>query len=329
MRAIGLFSGGLDSFLAISIIRDMGIEVESLFFRTGFEAGVDFCKYSNRIKTVGESQGLSVKIVDISEDILKVVLKPRFGYGSGMNPCLDCRLVMLEKARSYMESTGAKFVITGEVLGQRPMSQHRAALRMLEKESVLEGLIMRPLSGSILGETIPEKEGWIQKGKLFGIQGKSRKEQIALAREKGIRGYSQPSGGCVLTDGNYSRRLKDLLLHRKQVSAVDMDILKIGRHLRIPGGLKIIVGRNYDENIFLENHASGNWMFETVNYKGPVVIVEGEPETAGMELACGITASYSDAGAGKIVPVRYEKGGQSGEISAKQIEKKVIAEWFV
>lgn len=303
--------------------------MESLFFRTGFEPGVDFCEYGNRIKNVGESQGLSVKIADISEDILKVVLKPRFGYGSGMNPCLDCRLVMLEKARSYMESTGAKFIVTGEVLGQRPMSQYRAALRMLEKKSDLEGFIIRPLSGSILWETIPEKEGWIQKEKLLGIQGKSRKEQIALAREKGIVEYSQPAGGCVLTDENYSRRLKDILSHRKHVSSADMDILKIGRHLRVPGGLKIIVGRNHDENVFLKNHASGRWMFETVNYKGPVAIVEGEPEAGGMELACGITASYSDAEAGKTVPVQYEKDGQSGKISVKQIEKKVIAEWFV
>ena len=329
VRAVGLFSGGLDSCLAVSIVRDMGVEVEALHFHTGLHPGTDSEVLLREILSMGESLGLRVKVVDISEELLSVVLHPRFGYGSGMNPCLDCRLAMLIKTRDYLRESGAKFVVTGEVLGQRPMSQYRNALMMLEKESGLTGLILRPLSGRLLPETVPEKEGWVKRDELFAIQGKSRKEQIALAERMGIVKYSQPAGGCILTDANFSRRLRDLISHRETVTAEDLAILKVGRHLRISKDLKVVVGRNRSENAFLEEHRSGRWSFRAVDYKGPLTLLEGEPGDRERELVAGITARYSDGAEEQTVRVRYEKDGKADEVSVAPVGRETMAHWFI
>ena len=331
MRAIGLFSGGLDSSLAICIVRDMGIEIEALYFYTGLHSGIDSDGEKGEILAMGKSLGMPVKILDISEELLDCILHPRFGYGSGMNPCLDCRLMMLIKAREYLkrEPQPASFIVTGEVLGQRPMSQYRRALMMLEKESGLEGLILRPLSGKLLPETIPEREGWVKREKLFSIQGKSRREQIALAKEKGIVKYTQPAGGCLLTDSNYSRKLKDLINSRGKITAEDLNILKVGRHLRINSGLKVIVGRNHAENCFLEKYKSGRWVFRTVDCAGPVTLLEGESGEEELKLAAGITAGYSDVAEQETVRVSYERDDKSCDVCVKPIGKPHMADWFI
>ncbi len=329
VKAVVLFSGGLDSCLVVSIVRDMGVEVEALHFHTGFHSGTDSEASLREILGMGESLGLSVKVVDISEELLGIVLHPRFGYGSGMNPCLDCRLAMLIKARDYLRESGAKFVVTGEVLGQRPMSQYRNALMMLEKESGLTGLILRPLSGRLLPETVPEKEGWVKRDELFAIQGKSRKEQIALAEQMGIVKYSQPAGGCILTDANFSRRLRDLISHRETVTVEDLAILKAGRHLRISKDLKVVVGRNHVENGFLEKYRQGRWSFRAMDYKGPLTILEGEPGRKEIEQAAGITAGYSDGAEELVVRVRYEKDGEAGEVSVSPLRREVVSAWLI
>lgn len=329
MKAVVLFSGGLDSCLAVSIVRGMGVEVEALHFHTGFHSGTDSGASLEEMLSLGEGLGLRVKVVDISEELFGVVLHPRFGYGSGMNPCLDCRLTMLIKTRDYLRESGAKFVVTGEVLGQRPMSQYRSALMMLEKESGLTGLILRPLSGRLLPETVPEKEGWVKREKLLAIQGKSRKEQIALAERMGIAKYSQPAGGCILTDKNFSRRLRDLISHRETVTVKDLAVLKVGRHLRISKDLKVVVGRNRVENGFLEKHRSGRWSFQAMDYKGPLTILEGEPGREEKEQVAGITAGYSDGAEEPVVRVRYEKDGEAGEVSVVPVCRETIAEWFI
>jgi tRNA U34 2-thiouridine synthase MnmA/TrmU len=329
MKAAGLFSGGLDSCLAVSIVRNMGVEVEALHFHTGLHSGTDSEVFLREVQSKGESLGLRVKVVDISEELLHTILHPRFGYGSGMNPCLDCRLLMLMKARDYLKESGAKFVVTGEVLGQRPMSQYRNALTMLEKESGLHGLILRPLSGRLLPETVPEKEGWVKREELFAIQGKSRKEQIALAEQMGVVKYSQPAGGCILTDANFSRKLRDIISHRETVTAEDLAILKVGRHLRISDDLKAVVGRNHSENAFLEKHRSGRWSFRAVDYKGPLTLLEGEPGGRERDLVAGITARYSDGAEEPVVRIRYEKNGETGEVSVVPAGRETIADWFI
>jgi len=329
MRAVGLFSGGLDSSLAICVIRDMGIDVEAVHFHTGFSPGICSAKNREEILGAGKELGLDVSVTDICGELLKCVLHPRFGYGSGMNPCLDCRLIMLKKAGEFMRDTGAKFVVTGEVLGQRPMSQYGHALKMLEKESGLGGLILRPLSGRLLSETIPEKEGWVRREELLGIKGRSRREQIALAKSIGITKYSQPAGGCLLTDKNFARKLRDLIDHGREVSMDDLDILRVGRHLRISPGLKVIVGRNHAENSFLEKYRRGRWALEALDCKGPLVLLEGDPDEDGLKTACGITAGYSDGAAENSLRICCDRDGKAVDIRVEPVRREIISGWLV
>ncbi len=329
MRAVGLFSGGLDSSLAMCIVRDMGIDISALHFYTGFHAGVESARIKEEILSAGKELGLDVRILDISQEALNCVLHPHFGYGSAMNPCLDCRLLMLREAGKFMKDMDAKFIVTGEVLNQRPMSQYKRALEKLEKESGLTGLILRPLSGKLLPETIPEKEGWIKREELLAISGRSRREQIALAREKGITGYSQPAGGCLLTDKNFSRKLKDLIDHRIEVSIEDFDILRVGRHLRISPELKIVVGRNHTENSFLERYKHGRWLLKTVDHKGPSALLEGKPSEEELKLSCGITAGYSDGAEKATLRVCCEKDGELTEICVQPVKREAISRWLI
>src|SRR3990170_2260758 len=211
MKAISLLSGGLDSTLAARVLLDQGIELEALNFLTVF------CTCTNRGETCLASQkavqglGIPLKVFNVSNEYLGVVKHPKHGYGSNINPCIDCRVFMLKKAKQYMEETGASFIVTGEVLGQRPMSQRKDAMRLIEKEADLKGLVLRPLSAKFLPVTIPEKEGWVDREKLLNIQGRSRKPQMKLADDLGIRDYPCPAGGCLLTDPSFAKRMKDLI----------------------------------------------------------------------------------------------------------------------
>src|SRR4030043_1004028 len=224
MKAIALLSGGLDSTLAARLVLDQGIELEALNFMTVF------CTCPNKGATCLASQkavetlGIPLKVFNVSEEYLNVVRNPKHGYGSNMNPCIDCRIFMLKKAKVYMEESGASFIITGEVLGQRPMSQRRDAMRLIEKEAGLEGLILRPLSAQFLPVTLPEKEIWINRETLLGIQGRSRKPQMKLADHYGIRDYPCPAGGCLLTDPQFANRMKDLMLYSPNFSLNDVHL---------------------------------------------------------------------------------------------------------
>ncbi len=248
MKAIALLSGGLDSTLAAKIVLEQGIELEALNFLTVF------CTCTNRGETCLASQkavdalGIPLKVFNVSEEYLDVVKHPKHGYGSNMNPCIDCRIFMMKKAKAYMEETGASFIVTGEVLGQRPMSQRRDAMRLIEKEAGLEGLILRPLSAKFLPASIPEKEGWVDREKLLNIQGRSRKPQIKLAEHFGIRDYPCPAGGCLLTDPGFAQRMRDLNRYHPDFFLNDVHLLKMGRHFRLSPHLKLVVGRNEEEN---------------------------------------------------------------------------------
>ncbi len=294
-KAIGLLSGGLDSTLVVKIMLEMGIEVITLNFLspfctcTGKNAG---CK-SEALK-VSKQFGIKSKTIFLGEKYLEMVKNPEYGYGSNMNPCLDCRIMMFKDAKQVMIDEDASFVFTGEVLDQRPMSQRRDAMNIIERDSGLKGLIVRPLSAQFLKPTLPEIQGIIDHNQLLKIRGRSRKTQIALAKEKGIYDYHCASGGCLLTDYHFTCRLKDLYRFQSSISLNDARLLRVGRHLRINERCKIIVGRNKEENEKLEKLIQpGDHLFRSIEYKGPLVVAKGEIENGAMETISAITAHYS------------------------------------
>ena len=294
LKAIALLSGGLDSTLAVQLILDQGIAVEALNFVTPFCT----CNRKGRCEAahVAERFNIPLKVIGLTEEFFQVVRNPRYGYGSGMNPCLDCRILMFSKAREYMEETGAAFVFTGEVLGERPMSQRRQAMRIIERESGLDGRVLRPLSAKLLELTIPEKEGMVDRNKLLAIQGRSRKVQMTLAEEHGIVDYPCPAGGCRLTDPGFARRMRDLVRFRRDFDLDDVNLLKVGRHFRLSPEAKAVVGRNEEENRRLQSLArQGDFLFEVKGCGSPVTLLRGEASEGEIHLAAAITARYSDA----------------------------------
>jgi tRNA U34 2-thiouridine synthase MnmA/TrmU len=321
IKAIALISGGLDSKLSTKIIKDMGVDIIGLNFYTGFciveqkrrigRKGKDGELPRNEALKSSSDIGIPLEIIDISEEYLKMVVNPKFGYGANVNPCIDCRIYMLREAKRLMEEKGASFVVTGEVLGERPMSQNRKALDIVENESDLKGLILRPLSAKLLSPTLPEINRWVDRDKLYSIQGRSRKEQMKLAKEFGIEEYPQPAGGCCfLTDENYARRFRDLLAHKGVLTHDDVILLSVGRHFRISEGLKIIVGRNEGENNLLERYKRGRYIFKVNGFPGPLTLAEGiidrEEEK---RIISAITVRYSDCKNNKGIEVILDRDG--------------------
>ncbi|RLC91331.1 MAG: hypothetical protein DRI77_13925 [Chloroflexi bacterium] len=324
IKAVGLFSGGLDSILAVRIVLEQGIEVTALHLRTGFS-------FAERSLVTGPSDaeraaamlGVGLEVIDVSAEFLPLVLNPRYGYGSGMNPCVDCRILLLRQARAWMETHDYHFVFTGEVVGQRPKSQKRPMLNTVERESGLRGYLLRPLSAKLLAPTVPEQRGWVDRERLYAISGRGRKEQIRLAERFGITDYPQPSGGCCyLIDQTYSRRLRDFLACEgaSALTTGAAQLLAVGRHLRLSSGRKVIVGRRERENEYLAACGVAGVLLTTVDHPGPTTLMPGgaagNPLTREeIELAARITAGYSD---GKQEPaVRVEvrdDGGQGGVV---------------
>jgi len=332
MKAIALLSGGLDSTLAAKIVMEQGIELEALNFLTVF------CTCTNRGETCLASQkavnalGIPLKVFNVSDEYLNVVKHPKHGYGSNMNPCIDCRIFMLKKAKVYMEEAGASFIVTGEVLGQRPMSQRRDAMRLIEKEAGLEGYILRPLSAKFLPVTIPEKEGWINRETLPEFQGRSRKPQIKLADHYGIRDYPCPAGGCLLTDPQFAKRMKDLMLYSPNFSLNDIHLLKIGRHFRLSHNLKLVVGRNEEDNKKIQTFAQeGDILLKALQHPGPLSLLRGEPNGIEIEKAASITVRYGKAKDLKRVEVLYKKGNEDSyrSISVTSIPDEKIRELMI
>lgn len=332
MKAIALLSGGLDSTLAARILLDLGIELEALNFLTVF------CTCTTRGETCLASQkavstlGIPLKVLNVSDEYLSVVKNPRHGYGSNMNPCIDCRIFMMKKAKAYMEATGASFLVTGEVLGQRPMSQRKDTMRLIEKEADLEGFILRPLSAKFLPASIPEKEGWVDREKLLKIQGRSRKPQIQLADQYGIRDYPCPAGGCLLTDPGFAKRMRDLLRYFPDFSLNDVHLLKMGRHFRLSPGLKLVVGRNEEENQKIQTFSDeGDILIRLFRFPGPLSLLRGETAEGDIEKAAAITARYSKAKGLEKVEVICRKAKEDGNrslsvtpLSEKEIEELMI-----
>jgi tRNA U34 2-thiouridine synthase MnmA/TrmU len=297
MKAITLISGGLDSILAARLIKEQGIDVIPLYFKIPFchirpqaYLGKDLSSFVNL------SLGEKLKEIEIGEEFLKLTLNPRFGFGSTLNPCIDCKIFMLSRSKELIPKLGADFIVTGEVLGQRPMSQHRRALETIEKESGLSGLLLRPLSAKNLKPTIPEEKGWVSRDKLLNFSGRTRKPQIELARHFHILGYPNASGGCLLTDKEFSLRLKDLIDH-KELNLFNAGLLKIGRHFRLSKKAKLIVGRNEEENMQLEIKAlPGNYLFmPDREVAGPTCLGVGEFNKEEIDISAGIACRYCDS----------------------------------
>jgi tRNA U34 2-thiouridine synthase MnmA/TrmU len=330
IKAVGLLSGGLDSTLAVRVVLEQGIQVTALHFRTGFSY-VERNRVAGR-GLVGPSDaeraaatlGVALEMMDVSDEYFSLVLHPRYGYGSGMNPCVDCRILMLRQARAWMEHHGYHFVFTGEVAGQRPKSQMRPSLNTVERESGLRGYLLRPLSAKLLQPTIPEQRGWVERERLYGISGRGRKAQIALAEQLGIADYPQPSGGCCyLIDRTYARRLRDFLEHEGAGALLpgQVQLLAVGRHLRLPSGRKVIVGRHERENEYLGTCGVEGVLLTTVDHPGPTTLVAGGGTPGEIEWAARITAGYSDGKGEPVVRVEVRRhAGQGGVVEVLAVE---------
>jgi tRNA U34 2-thiouridine synthase MnmA/TrmU len=321
-RAVILLSGGLDSTLAAKMMVDQGIELFALHFTSPFctcsrpqggaSAGGAGCH--SQAQVVAERMGIPIRTVSKGKEYLDIVRDPKHGRGSAMNPCIDCRIFTFRKGREYMEEVGASFLVTGEVVGQRPMSQRCDALRAIEKHSGCAGLVLRPLSARNLEPTIPEREGWVDRGKLLDIAGRSRKEQIRLAAEWSVADYPCPAGGCLLTDKTFSVKIRDLLDHCPSPDMLDLHLLKVGRHFRMPDGRKVIVGRDESENRKLEALGKGKLrVYVAEGFSGPSVGINGTGGETPVELLARFFTRYSKPGTRAPFHVREMADGAERE----------------
>ncbi len=310
-KALALISGGLDSTLAVKMVKEMGLEVEAVHFTTPF-CQCDKCS----VDTIAERLDIKVHHIFLGEEFLSVVADPPHGRGSQMNVCIDCRILMLRKAKRLAEEIGAGFFVTGEVLGQRPMSQHGSAMRLIEREAGVEDLVLRPLSGKLMKETRMEEEGIVDRDKLLDISGRRRLPQFELAEKLGVYDYPCPSGGCLLTDPEFAARLRDYLDNEGALTIETILLLKVGRHFRV-GSTRIVVGRNEMENNILEGFARrGGTRIEVEGYNGPVTLVVGDSDEA-IRKAAELTARYSDAPRSEPVWVGVRSGDCETRIQAK------------
>lgn len=321
-KAVALLSGGLDSNLAIRMMLEQGVDVEAVAIKT------PFCDFDcgkgcgHRVKEVADELGVKLKTVYFGEEYLRMLKKPRHGYGSGMNPCIDCREMMYGAAKEHMERTGADFVVTGEVLFQRPMSQNNRALHIIESEAGLEGKVLRPLSAKHLPPTDAEKEGLINRENMGDIKGRSRKGQLALARKFGVQEPPNAAGGCLLTDPAFSKRVEDVMSHASDIPSInDIELLKVGRHFRLTDTAKLVVGRNKDENEVVKALVEEtDIVLEARDHVGPTCILRsgaGGMDEATIARAASITLRYSDAPKGATSVVKVMIGGAEREVAAE------------
>jgi len=313
IKAVALLSGGLDSILAAKLIVDQKIDVIALTFST------PFCSNKGNLtaKAGADQLGIPLHIIKQKEDYLRMVRNPKYGYGSALNPCIDCRIFMLKKAKVFMEENKAHFIFSGEVLGQRPMSQHRHSQELVARDSGLNDLLLRPLSARLLDITKPEREGWVDREKLLSISGRSRKEQLSLAKKYKITAYTAPAGGCLLTEKKYAERLKDLWSYKKKITLQEVSLLKLGRYFVFKKA-RIIVGRNQEENKELLNLKLPNdYFFTCSDFPSPITLLIGDKTKKNIQEAARLTVRYSDATNGKKIIVEY---------GDKDLDKKIEVE---
>jgi len=288
-KAIALFSGGLDSILAFKVIAEQGIDVRGITFSTPFFG-------SEKARAAARRVGLPLTEIDITEEHLRMLRSPRYGYGKNLNPCIDCHTLMLKIAGQRMEQEEADFVLTGEVLGQRPMSQGKQSLYVVAKNAGYPDRILRPLSAKLLPETEPERSGKVNRDRLGDIQGRGRKRQMEMAAHYGVTSYPAPAGGCLLTDPIFSHRLRDLFNRHPDHRVRDIELLKVGRHFRLSETTKAVVGRNAMDNETIERLAeAGDALIRIASFPGPTVLIPGGGDDETRHLAGRICARYSDA----------------------------------
>ncbi len=300
IRGLGLCSGGLDSILSALVLKDQGIDVTWICFETPFFS-------DEKARRASQATDVPLIVRSIFPTYLSMLKDPPAGYGQYMNPCMDCHALMFKLAGETMQADGFDFLFSGEVLGQRPMSQTYPSLRYVAKQSGMDGYIVRPLSAKRLPESIPEQRGWIDREQLLSLSGRSRKPQIRLAAQYGISSYPAPAGGCLLTDKGYSHRLRDIFDHQKAYTEAELHLLKYGRHLRLDPHTKVIVGRTRKENESIEKwiDAGKDTVLKTMGYPGPTAVIPGGSEAeAPVNQAAAICAGYSKAPAGSLADVR-------------------------
>ncbi len=316
-KALALISGGLDSLLAARVIQEQGIHVEGVNFFTGFcvEGHTHAIRKKDRARPkrnnalwVAEQLGIKLHIIDIVEEYKDVVFNPKYGYGAHLNPCLDCKIFMVRKAAEWIEAHDFDFVITGEVIGQRPKSQRKDTMPVVQRDSGIGDRLLRPLCAKNLPPTLPEREGWVDRERLYDFSGRSRKPQMALAERFGFRDYAQPAGGCCfLTDEQYSVKLADLWQARgeRRYELDDIMLLKVGRHIRPAPHFKLIVAREEGEGNFLQGYRKQYPHLRTLSHGGPFTLIDGEIDEADLELAARIVARYSQGKQAEKVELEY------------------------
>jgi len=292
MRAISLFSGGLDSMIAIKLIADQGIDITAIHIKTGFGGTKDV---TDILESRAKMAGADFKVIDVREEYLqKILFDPKYGYGKNFNPCIDCHGYMFRVAKGIMKELGASFIVTGEVLGQRPMSQRADALKQVSAlaEDKEDKLILRPMSAKLLEPTTPEIEGWVDRERLLDISGRSRERQLALAKEYGWEEYESPGGGCLLTEAHYSDRIREFIKY-DNFSVSDIDLLKFGRHFRLPDGAKVVVGRNREDNEGLQRVQSDKYIPIKLPIAGPFSLISANASDSDKELGAKLAITYA------------------------------------
>ncbi len=342
-KAVVLISGGLDSLLAARMMIDQGIHVEGINFYTGFCHSGHTSAIRNNKKAkpprndalwVAEQLGIKLHIIDIVEEYKDVLLNPQHGYGQNLNPCLDCKIFMVKKAHEWIVENEFDFIVTGEVVGQRPKSQRRETMPIVEKQSGANDLLVRPLCAKRLPETLPEREGWLKRDELLDFHGRNRKPQLALADKFKLDDFAQPAGGCcVLTDSNYSNRLEDMWAHRgtREYTMDDIIILKAGRHIRPSKQYKLIVGRDVGENNFLTGFRKDFISMAAKDHRGPLVLIDGTMKDNDVVYAASIMARFTDGKLEERITVEVrEMDGTCNDIHVKpMLEKDVEKGWYI
>lgn len=317
-------SGGLDSTLAICVLRAQGLHMEAVVFESPFFS-------SRAARKAAAILDVRLHVVDFSREIVALVQHPPHGFGGAMNPCVDCHAAMIQRAGVLMEALGFDFLATGEVLNQRPMSQNRRSLQIVQQDCGYADRLVRPLCAQHLEPTEPERRGIVDRTRLLALHGRSRQAQMALAKEYGIREYPSPAGGCLLTEKGFCGRVQDLIAHEGMAEMRLVWLLRIGRHVRLPGGAKCVVGRNQADNATLEAAAlEGDALVCSVNVPGPTLLLPGQADESDLELACGICAAYADKrtdAAGTLV--RIQRGGVAQERVAAPVARERFEPWIL
>lgn len=350
-KAIALISGGLDSLLAAKVVMEQGIHVEGINFYSGFfGAGADL-SLRNQTKTlqcnvstakpsecgspqwIADQLGIKLHVVNVCEEFKAVMQQPRYGFGANLNPCLDCKVFIVTHALKWIQENHFDFIISGEVLGQRPMSQRRDTMAVVIRDSKVHDLLLRPLCAKLLAPTLPEREGWVDREKLYAMSGRGRKEQITLAKHFGFNEFPAPAGGCLLTVPQYAKRLQDLWDHKgnRNYSLTEINLLKVGRHIRPNNQFKLIVGREEAENNYLLTHASAMVSLHAIDFPGPIGLIDGIINQENLILAASIIARF---GKGRDVPqVAIQINPPAGDAYTLNVTpltaEQVLESWYV